>query len=179
MFVFAAEQASGISSLGLNLKSFIFQMITFAIIVFVLNKYALSKLFAVIDKRRETIEAGLKTAEEAKLALTDADSKVAELLQKAHSESNDILAATHKEAAGIMKEAEDKAVARAEGIVKDAQADITQEVEKAREALKSETRQLVAQATEKIIGEKLDASKDASLLQTALKHAEDKAGAKA
>jgi F-type H+-transporting ATPase subunit b len=178
MDLFAAEQASGISSLGLNLKTFLFQMITFGIIVFILNKYALSKLFAVIDKRREDLEAGLKSAEEAKQALIDTDKKVEEVLQKARTESGEILAATNKEAATIIKDAETKAVQRAENIVKDAKADITQQVQVARDALKSETRQLVAQATEKIIGEKLDSARDAGLVQSALKTAEEKVGAK-
>ena len=175
MVVFAA--ANGISSLGLNLESFIFQIITFGIIVFVLNKYALSKLFAVIDKRRETLEAGLKTAEEAKQALADADDKVAEILEQTRAESGEILAATNKQAAGVMAEAEAKASRRAEAIVSEAKADIAQEFQAARKALKDETHQLVAQATEKIIGEKLDSTKDAKLVQDALTAAESKSGA--
>ncbi|HSX36381.1 MAG TPA: F0F1 ATP synthase subunit B [Patescibacteria group bacterium] len=175
MYIFAAEKASGISSLGLNVKSFVFQVVTFAITVFILNKYALSKLFVVIDKRRATMEAGLKSAEEAALALANAENKVAELLQQAHDESGEILANTKKQAVGIIGEAEAKAARRAESIIEDTKADIAQQVVAAREALKNETRQLVAQATEKIIGEKLDSTKDAGLVQAALKTAESKA----
>lgn len=176
MLLFAAEEkATGIASLGLDLKTFLFQLITFVIIVFLLNKYALSKIFAVVDQRRAALEEGLKSAEAAKQAVADADDKVDEALRKARAESNEILAATNKEAASIIAEAEAKAARRAENIVKDAKADMGHQVQAAREALKDETRKLVAQATEQIIKQKLDASKDASLINGALQQAKDKA----
>jgi F-type H+-transporting ATPase subunit b len=168
---FAAEEASGIASLGLNLKTFIFQMIAFGIVVVVLNKYALPKIFAAIDKRREEIEEGLKTAEAAKAALTSADAEVEKILDKARTEANDILATTQKEAASIIAEAEEKASRRAKSIIADAETSMHNQIEAARTALKAETRQLVAQATETILLEKLDAAKDGKLIERALEEA--------
>ena len=68
----------------------------------------------------------------------------------------------------MITEAEDKAKARAEHVVKDARAQLDVDVRKAREALKKQTVELVALATEKIVKEKLDERKDASLIKDAL-----------
>ena len=68
----------------------------------------------------------------------------------------------------MVAEAEEKAKARAEQIVNDARAQLATDVAKAREALKAETIKLVAVATEQVIGEKLDAGKDAGLIKNAL-----------
>ena len=50
----------------------------------------------------------------------------------------------------------------------DARTQLDTEVRKAREALKKDTVELVAAATEKIIGEKLDDRKDGALIKAAL-----------
>jgi F-type H+-transporting ATPase subunit b len=68
----------------------------------------------------------------------------------------------------MVGDAEDKAKQRAEQIVADARTQLDTEVRKAREALKAETVQLIAAATEKVIGEKLDVKKDAGLIKNAL-----------
>lgn len=166
-----AEKATGIASLGLDLKTFIFQMIAFGIIVVVLNKYAMPKIFAIIDQRRKEIEDGLKTAEQAKAALASADVQVDKILADAQKQASDILVVTQKEVASMIAEAEEKAAKRAKSIIADAETSMNNQIEAARTALKAETRQLVAQATETILGEKLDASKDAKLIERALAEA--------
>ena len=54
---FAAESSSsGISSLGVNLKSFIFQLITFLIVLLILRRWVFPKLVATLEERRKTLE---------------------------------------------------------------------------------------------------------------------------
>jgi len=90
------------------------------------------------------------------------------MLAEARKDADDILARTQQESASMIADAESKAKARAEQIVADAHATLSVEVTKARAALKKDTIELVALATERIIGEKLDASKDADLVKKAL-----------
>ena len=123
--------------------------------------------------RRAAIEAGLQEAKESQEALEKAEAKVAEMLEEARKEADDILARTHQESAGMIAEAESKAKTRAEQIVADARQQLSVDVSKAREALKKDTVELVALATERVIGEKLDERKDADLVKKAL--AEEKA----
>jgi len=170
----AAASSPGLfEALGLNLQLFIEQGVAFLLLVFILAKFVYPVLVKSIDDRRAAIEAGLQEAKESQEALEKAEAKVAELLAAARAEADDILARTHQEAATMVAEAEGKAKTRAEQIVADARQQLNIDVAKAREALKKDTVELVALATERIIGEKLDTTKDAALVKKAL--AEEKA----
>jgi len=156
-------------ALGLNWTLLIEQAIAFLILVWILGKFVYPVLIKSIDTRREQIEAGIKEAQESHAALEKAEAKVEELLAQARSEADEILARSHQEAGAMVAEAESKAQHRAEQIVTDARAQLETDVIKAREALKKDTIALVATATERVIDEKLDERKDASLITKALK----------
>ena len=58
---------------------------------------------------------------------------------------------------------------RAEGIIKEAESQIKQATERERKRLEKELVGLVSEVSEAIIGEKVDATKDAALIDKALK----------
>ena len=162
------ESQSLFTALGINVTLLIEQTLAFLILVFVLGKFVYPALMKAVDGRREQIEAGIKEAKQAEEALAVAEEKVADLLADARKEADDILARTHQEAAAQVADAEDKAKTRAEQIVADARQQLEVDIAKARQALKKDTIELVALATERIIGEKLDTTKDAELVKKAL-----------
>jgi F-type H+-transporting ATPase subunit b len=166
-----AESAGGIAALGLNWQSFLFQLITFVLVLLILRQFVFKKLVATLESRRQTVEDSIKQAAETEEKLKKAEETIAGMLAQARVQADDIVGTGHKEAAQLVEAAEAKAVQRAEHIVKEAKAQMDVEVTKARETLKTETAKLVAQATEKIIKEKLDANKDAQLISAALKNA--------
>lgn len=171
---FAAESNPGLlQALGIDGKLLVEQALAFLVLVFILGKFVYPALMKAIDDRREQIEAGLQEAKESQEALVNAEAKVAELLDNARKEADDILARSHQESASMVAEAESKAKVRAEQIVADARQQLSIDVSKARDALKKDTVELVALATERVIGEKLDEQKDAALVKKAL--AEEKA----
>jgi F-type H+-transporting ATPase subunit b len=157
-----------LQALGIDGKLLLEQSIAFLILVAILAKFVYPALIKAIDNRRDQIEAGMKEAKEAGEALQKAEARVSELLAEARKEADEIIARTHKESGAMVAEAEEKAKARAEQIVKDARAQLDTDVAKARQALKKDTIELVALATEKIVKEKLDPKKDASLVTEAL-----------
>jgi F-type H+-transporting ATPase subunit b len=160
-------------ALGLNVQLLVEQGLAFVVLVFILGKFVYPALIKAIDDRRTAIEAGLAEAKESQEAAEQAEAKVAEMLEEARKEADDILARTQQESASMVADAESKAKARAEQIVADARQQLQVDVTKAREALKKDTIELVALATERVIGEKLDERKDADLVKKAL--AEEKA----
>jgi len=164
----AASSPGLFQALGIDWKLFIVQGVAFVVLVLILAKFVYPVLIKAIDDRRAAIEAGLKEAKESQEALEVAETKVTELLAQARTEADDILARTHQESATMVAEAESKAKARAEQIVADARAQLSVDVAKAREALKKDTVELVALATERVIGEKLDDRKDAELVKKVL-----------
>lgn len=164
-----AEESAGLfQALGIDVKLLVEQALAFLILVAVLAKFVYPALIKAVDNRRDAIEAGLKEAKESQEAAEKAQAEVAELLEQARKDADDILARSHQEAATMVSDAEDKAKQRAEQIVADARTQLEADVRKAREALKAETVGLVAAATERVIGDKLDDRKDTGLIKDAL-----------
>lgn len=172
--IFATETASqssrsGIGALGLNWKAFLFQLITFAIIVYFLNKFVVSKLFKVIDERQTEINAGLERSKEAGQKLEQAEAKVDDLLKEARSQADELLHEAHGDAAQLIKEVEEKAAQKSARIVNEAREQLHVEVEKAKIALKKENAKLIAKVSAEVIGEKMNSAKDEELINKALK----------
>lgn len=164
-----SESSPGLlQALGIDGKLLVEQGIAFLILVAILGKFVYPALIKVIDSRREQIEAGMQEAKQAEEALATAEAKVSDLIAEARKEADEVIARSQQEAATMVADAEEKAKARSEQIVADARTQLEVDVRKAREALKTDTIELVALATERIVGEKLDAKKDASLIKEAL-----------
>lgn len=164
----ATEAAGGIAALGLDWMAFLFQLISFVIVLLILRKFVFGKLIATLEARQKAVDDSLKNAAETEEKLKSAEKTIAGMLSEARREAEELVAAGHKEAAQMVEAAESKAVKRAEHIVAEAKASMDVELGKAREALKKETALLVAAATKQIIGEKLDATRDAKLIEAAL-----------
>jgi len=168
LIIASTSQPSIFEALGLNWKLLLEQGIAFLILVWILGKFVYPVLTKAIDTRRDQIEAGMKEAQASQEALEKAEQKVADMIAEARKDADDLLARSHQEAGAVIADAEAKAKERAEQIVTDARAQLEADVAKARRALKTETVQLVAAATEHIVHEKIDGKKDAGLIEHAL-----------
>lgn len=163
------ESASLLGALGIDWMLLAQQALAFLVLVAVLAKFVYPALIKAVESRREQIESSMKEAKEAEEKLAKAEEKIAKMFADARKEADDIIARSQQESGSMVADAEEKAKERAEQIVADAHTQLEAEVRRAREALKSDTVELVALATEKIVGEKLDAQKDAALIGKALK----------
>jgi F-type H+-transporting ATPase subunit b len=168
----ATAEAGGLSALGLDLKSFLFQLVTFVLLLLILRKWAFPVLVKTLEDRRIAVEKSIDQAKETAAAMENAEKQIQKMLIEARDEASELVTAGHKEAAKMVEEAEQKAAKRAEHIIKEAQAGMEHELNKARIALKQETAQLVAEATGAILKEKVDATKNAELISKALKASE-------
>jgi len=162
------EAAGGLAALGLDWQAFLFQLISFTIVFLLLRRFVFKKVIAVLEDRRKTVENSIKHAAETEAKLKTAEDKIAKMIKDARVQADEVVATGQKEAAQMVEAAEVKATKRAETIVEQAKIQMQNEVAKAQQELKSETAKLVAAATGKIIGEKLDDKKDASLIERAL-----------
>jgi F-type H+-transporting ATPase subunit b len=125
-----------------------------------------------MDQRRKTIEDGVLLGEQMKKEKADLDDKMADELAKARSEADGIIAQAQDTSRGIVRDAEDKASEKAAGILKAADERIAADTKRARKQLEGELVGLISDATEAIIDEKVDAKKDAQLIDRALKEQE-------
>jgi F-type H+-transporting ATPase subunit b len=166
---FGETSSSGIGALGFDGKAFLIQLITFLLAFLVLQRYAFKPILKVMRERRETIESGVKLGEQMQKEQIAMEAKVEEALHKARQEADSIISGAQESGKAAIKEAEEKAKEKAAGILKEAEARIEQETARARKALEKELVGLISDATEAIIEEKVDAQKDASLIERALK----------
>lgn len=171
----AASDPTLFGALGIDWRMLLLQILAFVVLLWVLNKFVYPHLLKAIDARQEAIEAGLNASKEAQDQAKEAEKRIAKELEKARKQADEIIDASHKEAASVISDAEEKASRRAESIVSEAKADLNNQVLSAKKMLAQEARALIGSATEQIIGEKLDASKDAQLVDKAIKSATERA----
>jgi F-type H+-transporting ATPase subunit b len=168
-FADTSDASGGLGAFNINLKDFIFQLITFVLVLAVLRKWVVPKIVETMDKRQQALEKSLLDAKATEQALARAETKAEEILGKARAQADEAIAEAKKAAAGVVANAETAAAERANLIIKEAESRLAQEREKLRAELRRELADLVADATEKIIHEKLDAKQDVSLIDRAIR----------
>ena len=164
----AVEKADMFSSIGIDWKLLVLQTIAFLVLLWFLKKFVYPPLVAMLDKREAQIEESTRAAVEASKRAAESQEKVDKLLAEARSEAREIVATAKSEAGAMLTDAEAKSKQQAENIVAQAQDSIAKEVLAAKKALHNETIELVAQATEKVVGKTVDAKVDNSVIKAAL-----------
>ncbi len=164
-----AEKASEGLPLGLSASAFIIQLVTFIFVFMLLKKFAFKPITRILEKRRATIEDGVRLGQKLEKEREKLDGEVAKITREARHEADKIIAAGHKDARAAIHEAEKMAQVKANRILADAEERIVEETEHARRKLEKDIVGLVAEATEAVVGEKVDANKDAELIKKAMK----------
>jgi F-type H+-transporting ATPase subunit b len=164
-----AESSSGIGALGIDGKAFLVQLITFGLAFLVLQRYAFKPILKLMEQRRRTIESGVELGEQMRKKQAELEKEVAEKLADARTEADGIIADARDAAKGAASDIEAKAKAKADSLIDSAKDRINQETSLARKKLEAEVVGLISDATEVIIDEKVDAKKDAQLIDRALK----------
>lgn len=163
------ESAGGIAALGINLQGFLFQLITFVLVLLLLRKFVYGKLVDTLETRRQAVIESLDNAKKAAKDLEATGEKTAELMKQAQAEAADVVALARTEAAKVVEEAEAKAKKRSEHLIEQAESRLQQDIAVARDELRQEMLHLVTAATEKVLAEKVDAKADKALIERALK----------
>ncbi len=162
----AAEQ-SGI--LGFSVQAFIIQIVTFILVFALLKKFAFNKIVALLDKRHKVIDEGVRHGQQMQREREKFEQETSKIAKQARQGADEIIADAQKEARDIIREAEKAAHKKSEIMLKDAEARIGEEVEQARRKLEKDVAELVSEATEAVVEEKVDAKKDADLIDKAIK----------
>lgn len=164
----AEEEAAGIAALGIDPWAILAQAVTFLVLFWVIKKFALQKIVDALEERRQTIDKGVRLGYEMAEERAKLEEKVDAELRKTRGEADRIIAEAHKEAGEVLRQAQDTAAAKVDDMLADARAKIEEDMQRARKDLEKDMLNLVAEATEVIIQEKLDAKKDESLIARAL-----------
>ncbi len=147
--------------MNINL-TLIAQLISFAVFVWFTMKYVWPPMVKAMEDRKAKIADGLAAAERGVHEQELAKKAALEKLHEAKQQSAEIVSRAEKRAAEIVDEAKEQARAEGERLLAAAQAEIEQEANKAREALRTKVAELAVLGAEKILRKEInaDAHKD-------------------
>jgi F-type H+-transporting ATPase subunit b len=156
-------------ALGLNLKILLAQFVNFAVLFFVLWKFAYKPIVAMLEKRRERVIQGVKDNEEAEIKLKQASTKETKIINEAKKDAAKIIEGA-REKAEVKKQAILDETKEEVGVLINSEKEkIQQEKAETLKSLKKELSTLVILATEKVLQEKLEGAKDEALVAKAIK----------
>ncbi len=141
------------------------QMIAFAFFVWFCMKYVWPPLTAALAERQKRIADGLEAADKASRDLEQAQENVAEQLKEAKAQAASIIDQANKRASQIIEEAKEQGREEGQRMIVGAQAEIEQEVNRAKEQLRAQVAKIAISGAEKILEASIDEAAHAKLTE--------------
>ncbi len=141
------------------------QIIVFAILIWFINRFLWGPLTNLMEQRKKRIADGLAAAERGKHEQELAQERAAKELQEAKEKAAEIIAQAQKRANEIVEEAKDNARSEGDRLVAAANAEIDQEMNRAREALRGQVVSIAVAGAGKILKKEVDAKSHDALLK--------------
>ncbi len=136
--------------------TFLFELVSFAIILFVLWKWILPPINNAMTERQNKIKAQFEEAEKLKAEAEAAEAEHQSQLAEARAEASRIREEAREQGAQIVAQHREQAVTEAERITSAAQAQIEVERAQALAQLKSEVGTIATTLAGRIVGESFD-----------------------
>jgi F-type H+-transporting ATPase subunit b len=153
------------SGFGINAGAFLSQLVSFAIVFILLQRFLLPAAVKMLDQRQAVIREGIENAEKAKHDLEAANTRADELLTEARREAQQTIERASKVAQDEARRIEEAAHARAEQIAQQQIARIQQEANRARNELSRLVVTLSIDAATKVIGKSVDSNDNRRLVE--------------
>ena len=149
--------------MGINV-TLLGQMGTFLVFILFTMKFVWPPIVKALEERRERIAEGLAAAERGQKALDEADARVAERLREARQQAAQIIEQAERRGAELMAEAKQDAEAAAERIMSRGRAELAQDTNRAREALRGEVAAIALSGAQQLLEKEIDAGTHRELL---------------
>lgn len=149
--------------MGINLTLF-GQMLTFLVFVWFTKKFVWPPVMRALEERRARIAEGLAAADRGQKALQDADVQVAERLREARQQAAQIIEQAERRGAELVEEAKGNAQAAGERMLAQARAELEQDTNRAREALRGEVAAIALSGARQLLEKEVDATTHRDLL---------------
>lgn len=142
----------------------VMQAAAFAAFIWFTAKFVWPPLMRALESRQKTIADGLAAGEQGRQSLASAESRIAGMLSDAKGRAADIVAQGEKFRTETVELAKNEAKVEAERIIVAAKAEIAQEVQRAKEDLRTQVAGLAVKGAERILQREVDAKAHADLL---------------
>lgn len=136
---------------GIDWHLLTIQTLNFALVVFVLYRFGIRNVIAMMDARREKIEAGIKYADKMQSELASFERSRSELEENARQEAAHIVQEAKKGAKEILSAGRTEAQIVADNMVNCAHQEIVREKERTLKEAKQEIGSLVADVAYRLI----------------------------
>src|SRR6201984_2561756 len=140
---------------GVYWPNLIAQLILFAIVYFVLKRFAFKPIIAMLEERRRQIEEGQLNAEKIKKQLAEAQTKYEEILAKANADSQKLIEEVRMSGDRLAEQKRQEAISAAEQITLKAQEAMSLERDRLMAEMKRELGRLVVDTTTRVTGKVL------------------------
>ncbi|RDE18825.1 F0F1 ATP synthase subunit B [Motiliproteus coralliicola] len=140
------------------------QAIAFAFFVWFCMKYVWPPVTNALKERQKKIAEGLDAADRASRDLELAKEKATQALREGKEQAAAIIEQANKRANQIVDEAKEQAITEGSRLKEAAQAEIEQEKNRAKEALRAEVAALAIAGAEKILDKEVDSKASAELV---------------
>ena len=140
------------------------QLVVFFILAWFTMKFVWPPIVKALDERAAKIADGLAAAERGKQSLDLAAKHSAETVREGKEKVAELLQQADKQSQQIIEAAKAQAHIEAEKIILGAKAEIEQEAARAREGLRERVAELAMAGAEKILRQEIDARKHADML---------------
>ncbi|MCI0401780.1 MAG: F0F1 ATP synthase subunit B [Gammaproteobacteria bacterium] len=127
------------------------QLITFAVLVWFINHFLWEPITGMLENRKKRIADGLAAGEKGRHELELAEKRAVDQIKKAKGQANEIISQAQRRAGEIVEEGKENARAEGDRLLVAARAVIDQEMQQAREQLKSEVAGLAVTGAEQIL----------------------------
>ena len=141
------------------------QSITFIVFVWFCMKFVWPPIMSALTQRKEKIAEGLAAADRGKHEQELAQKKAAEKLHEAKQQAAEIISRAEKRAAEIIEESKHEAREEGERLVAAAQAEINQEMNRAKETLRGQVVEIATAGAGRILKRELDATANDELIK--------------
>lgn len=140
------------------------QMVTFAIFVWFCMKFVWPVIIAAMEERQQKIADGLDAADRAMRDLEAAQDKATDQMKEAKQEAAGIVDQANKRANQIVDDAKQQAITEGDRLKVAAEAEIEQEVNRAKEELRASVAGLALAGAEKVLEASIDDKANRSLV---------------
>jgi len=144
--------------------TFLGQTIAFLFFLWFCRKYVWPLFANILEERKKRIAEGLEAADRAQRDLVLAQEKSTENLRDAKAQAASIIDQANKRAGQIVEEAKNQAREEGKRLIAAANAEIEQELNRAKEALRKEVANIAIAGAEKILEKSVDRAANEELI---------------
>ena len=157
-----------IHNLGIDWRILIAQIVNFTILLFILKKFVLGPILNILETRRERIDKAIHQAQTVEEKMKAIEAMQEAVLAEARVSANAIIASAEDSAKKVQATLAADAHTQAQKILADAKNKIDLEREKIFSDVKREVAGLIADATERTLGDVFDAGAQKKMVSQAV-----------